>query len=98
MHLYRKGYVVELKAKEQLSRLGATLIIRSAGSKSPADLIAVFPQTREIWFVQVKSGLMPKSLEALKRRFQILSELRGDYTCKGVVYLKRGGHYEFVEV
>jgi hypothetical protein len=90
--------MTELKAKEQLSRMGATLIIRSAGSKSPADLVAVFPQLREIWFVQVKSSNMPKNSESLRRRFQRLSELKGDYTCKAVVYAKRNGRYEFTEV
>jgi hypothetical protein len=98
MATYRKGYLVELRARDRLFDMGASLVMRSAGSRSPADLLAIFPGKREIWLVQVKSEEAPRTEEALRRRFQALAELRGAYTCRSVVFMRRNGRYEFIEV
>jgi len=97
-HTYRKGYLVELKARDRLFDMGASLVLRSAGSRSPADLVAIFPQKREVWFVQVKSEEAPRDEERLRRRFQNLLELKGTYTCRTVLFMRREGRYEFMEV
>ncbi len=48
---YRRGYIAELRAKEELERAGY-LVLRTAGSKGPCDLVAV--KEGEVLFVQVK--------------------------------------------
>ena len=50
---YRKGYLREIKAVHELKRKGY-LAFRSAGSKSPFDVVAI--SSSEILLLQVKSG------------------------------------------
>jgi len=98
MSRYKRGYVIELKAKEDMIKNGAKIVVRSSRSLSPADLIAIFPDKREIWLVQCKKEEAPKNIETLKKRFKELSELSGNYTCKTFIYMKKEGKYQFIEV
>jgi len=50
---YRKGYLREIKAVHELKRRGY-LAFRTAGSKSPFDVVAI--SSSEILLLQVKSG------------------------------------------
>jgi len=95
---YRPGYLIELKAKDELHRRGAKIVVRSSRSLSPADLIAIFPDNKEIWLVQCKKAEAPKNPEALVRMFADLKVLEGVYTCKPYAYMKKNGKYEFLEV
>ncbi|MGO0122220.1 hypothetical protein [Desulfothermobacter acidiphilus] len=65
---YRRGYLAELKAKEELEGQGY-LVLRTAGSKGPFDLVAL--NREEVRLVQVKrckdgNGIRPGDLRALK--------------------------------
>ena len=94
---YRSGYLVELKARDELYRLGAKLVVRSAGSRTPIDLIAFFPDRHEIWMVQVKAKReAPKNPEASIKEMKALKKLSGTYTCKPVLYMKKSGRYTFI--
>jgi len=99
MSQYKAGYLVELKAKDELLKLGAAIVVRSARSLTPADLIAIFPDRKEIWLVQCKAKQQaPKNKKTLQRRFKELKALEGTYTCKAVAYMKQGKKYAFIEV
>lgn len=52
MNRYAKGRRYEYKTRDYLYQLGARFVVRSAGSKGPFDLIAVFDG--DIWLIQVK--------------------------------------------
>lgn len=51
---YRAGYAAELRAKRILERQG-WFVLRSAGSHSPVDLVALHP-SHHVLLVQVKRG------------------------------------------
>jgi hypothetical protein len=95
---YRSGYLIELKAKDELLKQGAAIVVRSARSLTPADLIAIFPHAKEIWLVQCKKEEAPKDLSRLAERFKALKALEGTYTCKAYAYMKKDGKYAFLEV
>ena len=70
MTKYSNGSVYERKLKNDLLERGATLVIRSAGSKSKADLV-VFTR-KDITLVQVKSTFektlsYAKEIEAFRK-------------------------------
>ena len=99
MSKYKTGYNIELKAKHQLLKKGATIVVRSARSLTPADLIAIFPDRKEIWLVQCKAKQQaPKNKSTLQRQLKDLKSLEGTYTCKAVAYMKQGKKYTFIEV
>lgn len=96
---YYRGYMVEWECKQKLQKKGAKLVVRSAGSRTPSDLIAFFPERNEIWLIQVKIGKgMPKKEETVRRRFKDLIELKGDYKVKPYVFTKKDKRYEFIEL
>jgi len=96
---YRKGYLVELKCKQRLKELGATHVIRSSRSLTPADLVAIFDDHREIWLVQVKVGReAPEDVEKLRKKFEELAKLKGTFKVKTFVFMKKKGKYMFIEV
>ena len=74
MNQYARGRRAEWKVRDWLLSEGATFCARTAGSKSPADLIAVFPLTDPGWkgavFVQVKRA---KPSKATARALQKLA-------------------------
>ncbi len=98
MTKYKSGYTVELKAKGELVKRGAKTVVRSARSLTPADLVAIFPERREIWLIQCKKEEAPRSLEKLQNRFKELKDLEGTYTCKAYAYMKVRGRYRFIGV
>jgi len=96
---YRKGYVVELRCKELLKNAGATHVIRSSRSLTPADLVAIFGDRREIWLVQVKAGReAPKDVLKLREEFSELAKLKGTFEVKTFVFMKKEGKYTFIEI
>lgn len=62
---YAQGAAFERSVKAKLEREGALYVVRSAGSKGVADLVAfqspVYRSYPEVWLVQVKrGGSLPK--------------------------------------
>lgn len=83
MSNYARGRRLEYKIRDELEGMGAELVVRSAGSKGPIDLIAFFPLEREIYLVQVKGkGLSGRELAKLRRE---MGPLGGDYRVKTIV-------------
>lgn len=96
---YKKGYTIELLCKERLKNFGATHVIRSSRSLTPADIVAIFADRREIWLVQVKGGReAPEDLTKLAKEFSELAKLKGNFTVKTFVFMKKHGKYSFIEV
>jgi hypothetical protein len=96
---YKSGYLVELKARDELKKLGATHVVRSSRSLTPVDLIAIFPDRKQIWLVQCKAKQeAPKDIGKLSKRFENLVDLSGQYTVCPLVYMKKNGKYQFIEV
>ena len=66
---YARGRAFEYRARDHLLKLGATVVIRSAGSKGKIDLLALFPAVEsytqwpavgDVWMVQCKrDGKLP---------------------------------------
>ena len=99
MSSYRRGYIIELKAKSQLKKLGAKIVVRSSRSRTPIDLIAIFPDRKEIWLIQCKAKReAPKNLDKLRKKFHDLVELSGTYTVHPVIYMKKERRYQFMEL
>jgi Holliday junction resolvase-like predicted endonuclease len=97
--MYKYGHKIELKAKDELIKKGATIVVRSARSLTPIDLIAFFPDRKEIWLIQCKAKKQaPKHKTTLQRRLKDLKTLEGTYTCKAIAYMKQDNKYTFIEV
>lgn len=66
---YQRGRAFEYRARDKLYALGALLVLRSAGSKTKVDLLALFPRIDtpmmwntqgDVWIVQCKrDGKLP---------------------------------------
>jgi Holliday junction resolvase len=97
MKPYKSGYIIELKARDELRKMGFT-VIRSSRSLTQADLVAINPNTKEIWLVQCKKEEAPRDLSRLQSRFKDLKQLEGTYICKPYVYIKKDNKYQFIEV
>ncbi len=68
MTMYRRGYHFELRVRKHFESLGWS-VWRSAGSRSPADLLAL--RTGEVLLIQCKlSGTISKEA---KRRLAIVA-------------------------
>lgn len=72
---YERGRAFEYRVRDKLLALGAEAVIRSAGSKGPADIVAFWLHGRP-WFVQAKlDGRLGKTeretMLALLRRIDI---------------------------
>jgi hypothetical protein len=91
---YRKGYLLELKARDELYKMGANLVVRSSGSHTPIDLIAFFPD-HKIMVIQVKTGDESK---VSKFEQLTLQQLKGTYTVKPAIYILKNGKYQFIEL
>jgi len=90
---YERGRRAEYRVRYVLQSQGY-LVVRSAGSKTPVDLVAINPSTREILLIQVKSGrskLTPEEREALRG-------LAGNYTVKALHTVREGNMLKLVEV
>jgi len=94
---YRSGYFIELKAKDELKKMGF-MVIRSARSLTAVDLVAIHPERGELWLIQCKKREAPKQPEKITEKYQVLKKLEGTYICKAYLYAKRDGKYQFIEV
>lgn len=66
---YARGRAFEYRVRDHLMKLGAVVVVRSAGSKGKIDLLALFPAldsymewptTGDVWMVQCKrDGKLP---------------------------------------
>jgi len=95
---YKKGYHVEHFCREVLQKIFNALVVRSARSLGPADIVAILPGSREIWLVQVKQAEAPRDTEKLKKLFKDLKALEGEYTVKAKAFMKVGGRYRFIDL
>jgi len=96
---YRYGYLVEHECRRRLrEKLAAKYVIRSSRSLGPADLIAVFPEKREIWLIQVKKAEAPEGAKALRRMFKELISLSGKYRVIPYAFMKVKGRYTFINL
>lgn len=98
MSAYKKGRRVEHYIKSLLKELGAVYIIRSAGSRGLADLVAIFPLKKEIWLIQVKGGKNTPSLSFLREKYKGLRELEGVYILRSKIAVKKGNRYIIVDI
>lgn len=67
---YSRGRAFEYRVRDLMKERGALLVVRAAGSHTPADLVAIFPW--EVALIQCKrDGKLPKgeqeSLVAIAR-------------------------------
>ena len=98
MSTYEKGRRAEHYVKRLLQMMGARLVVRSAGSKGPIDLVALFPDEGEVWLIQVKKE--KRSISKAER--QVLEELskslQGPFFIRVYIATKVSGKYEFIPV
>jgi len=98
MNSYQKGRRAEYYCKELLKQKGLVYVIRSAGSKGLADLVAIFPLEKEIWLIQVKTGKRTPSIETLKKRYKALKDLEGVYTVHAKLMVKKKNKYILTDI
>lgn len=98
MSTYEKGRRAEHYVKRLLNLMGAKLVVRSAGSRGPIDLVAFFPEQGEVWLVQVKK----ERKHVTKAERQVLEELQraldAPYVLRVFIATKISGKYEFIPV
>jgi len=71
---YNRGRAKEYRVAEQYRKNGC-LVIRAAKSHGFADLVAVHPKTRHIFFVQCKPRKYSKKAKArLEKQFEWLND------------------------
>lgn len=80
---YQRGYAVERTIRKTLEELGF-YVVRSAGSKGVADLVALYP-TMPCILIQVKSGKAKLSADELGK-FQSICTT---YHCIGLLFQSR---------
>ena len=89
---YAIGRRSEYYVRQMLRKMGATIVIRSAGSHSQADLIAIFPDKGEIWLVQVKQSKRGTTIMEHNLEFEELKTLEGNYKVRtGFFYHGKDG-------
>jgi len=90
---YTRGRRVEWRVGEVLREEGY-IVVRSARSLTPIDLVAIHPVRKVILLIQVKSGrskLRREEVEALR-------SLRGTYEVKPMTTVREGRKLKLVEV
>lgn len=87
---YAKGRAREYRTKKKLESQGY-IVIRSAGSHSPIDLVAIHPEFKQIVFIQCKPRKFSKKEEQrlrenffwlnslFKVRFEVVTILQEDF-------------------
>jgi len=90
---YEKGRRAEYKVRYVLQGQGY-IVIRSAGSRTPIDLVAINPTKHEILLIQVKTG---KSRLSPEER-EVLRILNGTYEVKAMATVREGRRLRLVEV
>jgi len=98
MSSYERGRRAEHYVKRLLNLMGAKLVIRSAGSRGPIDLVAFFPQEGEIWLIQVKREKRHLSREERQVLEELQRALDAPYIVKVYIATKVSGKYEFIPV
>lgn len=93
---YVRGRRAEQYVKDLLRSMGADLVVRSAGSRGPVDLVAFFPDEGEVWLVQVKAGSRGLGREERERLEDLAARLQGLYFIRVCAAVKRRGRYEFI--
>jgi len=72
---------------------------RSGRSRTPVDLIALFPDQKQMWLVQCKAKQeAPKDPSQLRAQFKELAELGGEYKVIPYAYMKKDGKYRFLRL
>ena len=95
---YLYGRAVEYEAKRRLIEHGAKIVVRSSRSLTPVDLIAVFPDKKEIWLVQVKKAELEEQKYIAKKVEEQLSSLAGIYIALPYLFIKVKGRYTFLKL
>lgn len=91
MTAYRRAAAQERRIRDKLYEDGAVYVVRAAGSKGIADLIAFWPHPKPTWLVQAKSG---KTKISGKDRMELV-DLAHD--CNAVpVLVTRGMNFEIL--
>lgn len=88
MNAYQRGRTAEYLIINKLKNKGAELVIRSAGSHRDADIVAIFPNMKEIWLVQVKQSKRGVSLQSLQKEYEKFLSIKGTYNVKSGFYYK----------
>jgi hypothetical protein len=96
MKLYAKGRKVEYAYRNLLLNSGASLVVRSAGSKGLVDLVAFFPKEKIIQLIQVKKGKRRMSTQLIKRKYEELKKLSGNYKVVSRVVIKEDKGFRIV--
>lgn len=91
---YRKGRSAEQYIKKKSLEEGATLVIRSAKSKGPVDLVSIDSEKKVIELIQVKRGKQTPTLVYLESKYAHLLKLRGEYTVVVSFVVKKGCRYD----
>lgn len=85
--LYRRGYLAELRAVEELRGEGY-LALRVAGSRGPFDIVALGEEVR---FIQVKRAKPGKEKDALAEARREIAALPGGFRREVWVWVDRRG-------
>lgn len=60
---YQKGRSKEYRIMEKFRLAGCDIVLRSAGSHSPVDIIAINSTIKKIYFIQSKSKSISKNFK-----------------------------------
>lgn len=90
---YAKGRSAEQYIRAKLRKAGAKLVVRSGRSLTGADLIAVFPERREIFLIQVKAAKRGVSLKTMEKEYSDLLDLEGTYDLRARIFHKKEGRW-----
>lgn len=82
---YKRGRAFEYKTKKLYEALGC-LVFRTAGSRSPFDLIALHPKSKMIYLLQCKKTATKKQILEFNRAH---AHLAGNYGV-AIVFLHKG--------
>jgi len=85
---YAIGRSAEYYIIGKLQSAGANLILRSAGSHGPADLVAFFPASRQILLIQVKTSKKGVRLNKVRNNFVALTKFEGTWTVKAGYFIR----------
>lgn len=85
---YGRGRRAEYWTINRLKKLGATLVIRSAGSHKAADIVAFFPDKKEVWLCQVKTSKKGVNIEQVTKDYPEFAKLEGNYRVRTGFFYK----------
>ena len=94
---YERGRSAENYVKRKLKAQGASLVIRSGRSLTPFDLVAFFPENREIHLIQVKTSKKGVNLAQVVHDYQdVMKGYDGGWNVRTVIWArsKLGWHHQ----